>query len=179
MRATVGGAALDPTVAFGFLAYEINGEVVLASTVLIPLPEAEEYQSRLKEKQRNARSRRAGDTIDFEVARAFIASIPSGRWSSYGDVAAAAGAPKGGQALGTWLARTENDVPPLVYRVLNRYGEVSEGWRAVTPGLPRTRDDVQAKLSGEGVTFENGRASQDERWTPEDRAGTQAATSGT
>ena len=64
--------------------YEVNGEIVLASTVLIPLPEAEEYQSRLKEKQRKARSRRDGDTIDFEVVRAFIASIPYGRWSSYG-----------------------------------------------------------------------------------------------
>lgn len=148
--------------------YEINGEIVLASTVLIPLPEAEEYQSRLKEKHRKARSRRDGDTIDFEIVRAFIASIPEGRWSSYGDVAAAAGAPKGGQALGTWLSRNERDVPPLVYRVLNRHGEVSPGWRATEPALPPTPEAVQAKLAGEAVAFENGRAGQDQRWTTED-----------
>jgi alkylated DNA nucleotide flippase Atl1 len=156
--------------------YEINGEIVLASTVLIPLPEAEEYQSRLKEKHRKARSRReGGDTIDFEIVRAFIASIPEGRWSSYGDVAAAAGAPKGGQALGTWLSRNpvrrgEQDVPRLVYRVLTRHGEVSPGWRATEPMLPPTPEAVQAKLAEEGVIFENDRASQDQRWTPEDWA---------
>lgn len=159
--------------------YEINGEIVLASTVLIPLPEAEEYQSRLKEKQRKARSHRDGDTIDFEIARAFIASIPKGRWASYGDVAAAAGAPKGGQALGTWLSRNpvrreEKEVPSLVYRVLTRHGEVSPGWRATEPDLPQTPEAVQAKLADEGVTFEaNGRASQDQRWTPEDWAALQ------
>jgi len=114
-------------------------------------------------------SRRHGDTIDFEVVRAFIGSIPKGRWSSYGDVAAAAGAPKGGQALGTWLSRNGQDAPPLVYRVLTRHGEVSPGWRAAGPTLPSTAEAVQAKLADEGIEFDaNGRASQDQRWTTED-----------
>ena len=158
--------------------YEINGEIVLASTVLIPLPEAEEYQSRLKEKERKARHHREGASVDFEVVRAFIASIPRGRWSSYGDVAAAAGAPKGAQAVGTWLSRNERDVPPLVYRVLNRNGQVSAGWQATEPDLPSTPADVQARLANEGVTFDGDRARQDQRWTPEDWAGPQEATIG-
>jgi alkylated DNA nucleotide flippase Atl1 len=157
--------------------YEINGEIVLASTVLIPLPEAEEYQSRLKEKERKARHRREGGSLDFDVVRAFIASIPRGRWSSYGDVAAAAGAPKGAQAVGTWLSRNEEDVPPLVYRVLNRDGEVSDGWRG-SGDLPSTPDEVRAKLADEGVIFDGLRARQDQRWTPEDWVASQEATIG-
>jgi alkylated DNA nucleotide flippase Atl1 len=166
------------------LPYEISGEIVLASTILIPLPEAADYEVRLKEKRRKARSRRDGDTIDFEIVRTFIASIPEGRWASYGDVAAAAGAPKGGQALGTWLSRNpvrrgEQNVPPLVYRVLTRHGEVSPGWRATEPMLPPTPEAVQTKLTDEGVQFDaNGRASQDQRWTTDDWAALQS-TNGT
>ncbi len=156
------------------LPYEISGEIVLASTILIPLPEAADYEVRLKEKRRKARARRDGDTIDFEIVRAFIASIPAGKWASYGDVAAAAGAPKGGQALGTWLSRNEQDVPPRVYRVLNRHGEVSPGWHATESWLPATPSDVQAKLAAEGVQFDaTGRASQDQRFTTDDWAAMQ------
>lgn len=156
------------------LPYEINGEIVLATTILIPLPEAADYEVRLEEKRRKAKSRRDGDTIDFEIVRAFIASIPEGRWASYGDVAAAAGAPRGAQALGTWLSRNEQNVPPLVYRVLNRHGEVSPGWRAGESDLPATPSAVQAKLAGKGVAFDaNNRASQDQRWTTEDWAAIQ------
>lgn len=156
--------------------YRVNGEIVLAASVLIPLPEAADFEVRLKEKRRTATRRRSGGTIDFEIARAYIASIPDGRWASYGDVAAAAGAPQGGQALGTWLARLDADVPPLVYRVLNRLGEVSAGWRAADPSLPPTPQTVQERLAGEGVAFDaNNRASQDQRWTTDDWAALQSA----
>ncbi len=113
---------------------------------------------------------RTGESIDFAVARAFIASIPMGRWTSYGDVAAAAGAPKVGQALGIWLAHNELDVPLLPYRVIKADGRVSEGYRAVDwPGLPATPADVQTRLTDEGVKFgSDGRASQRQRWTPAD-----------
>jgi alkylated DNA nucleotide flippase Atl1 len=159
--------------------YTVNGEIVLASSILIPLPEAADFEVRLQEKRRKATSRRQGGTIDFEIVRTFVASIPTGRWASYGDVAAAAGAPKGGQALGTWLSRNEQDVPPLVYRVLNRHGEVSAGWRASDPSLPPTPADVQAKLANEGVEFDaNNRASQDQRWTTDDWAAPQTDASG-
>jgi alkylated DNA nucleotide flippase Atl1 len=156
--------------------YKLNGEILLASSILIPLPQAADYEVRLQEKRRKASTRRQGDSLDFEIVRTFIASIPEGRWASYGDVAAAAGAPKGGQALGTWLMRNELDVPPLVYRVLNRHGEVSPGWNAATGDLPPTPADVQTKLIGEGVEFDaSDRARQDQRWGPEDWAADQAA----
>lgn len=155
--------------------YRVAEEIVLAAAVLIPLPEAADYEVRLKEKRRTARRRQgAGGTIDFDVVRAFIAAIPPGRWASYGDVAAAAGAPKGGQALGTWLSRNETDVPALVYRVLNRHGEVSDGWNAVDPALPPTPQAVRERLATEGVAFdEHGRASPDARFTTDDWAATQ------
>jgi alkylated DNA nucleotide flippase Atl1 len=151
--------------------YEISGEIVLASTILIPLPEAADYEVRIQEKRRRATAKRAGDTLDLTAARRFIASIPLGRWSSYGDVASAAGAPKGAQAVGTWLMRTTEDVAN-VYRVLNRHGEVSEGWTAVDPELPATPQAVRERLASEGVAIDatTGRADQDQRWTPEDWA---------
>jgi hypothetical protein len=40
------------------------------------------------------RPEHVGGSLDFTVAREFIASIPTGHWSAYVDVAAAAGAPK-------------------------------------------------------------------------------------
>lgn len=159
--------------------YQLNGEIVLASSILIPLPEAADFEVRLQEKRRKATIRRQGDSIDFDIVRAFIASIPKGQWASYGDVAAAAGAPKGGQALGTWLSRNEQDVPPLVYRVLNRHGEVSAGWKAGNTDLPATPAEVQAKLAEEGVSFDaSNRASQDQRWTTDDWAAIQSDASG-
>lgn len=152
--------------------YEINGELVLAASVLIPLPEAEEFQTRLRAKERKARDRRVGDKIDFTIAREFIAAIPAGRWSSYGDVAAASGAPRGGQALGTWLLRLDGDAPPNVHRVLKRHGTVSPGWTAdPAGGLPETPEGVRVKLIDEGVPFDGERASQSARWTAEDWVG--------
>jgi alkylated DNA nucleotide flippase Atl1 len=124
-----------------------------------------------QEKRRRASAKRGGETLDLDAARAFIASIPDGRWSSYGDVAAAAGAPKGAQAVGSWIMRTRGDVPHI-YRVLNRDGEVSEGWKAAAPGLPPTGQHVRDKLTSEGVEIDprSGRADQTQRWTPEDWA---------
>jgi len=111
--------------------------------------------------------RRQGDSLDFDAARRFIASIPEGCWASYGDVAAAAGAPRGGQALGSWLAHNEIDVPPLLYRVIKSDGRVSDGYRSVGwPGLPDTPADVWAQLTREGVSFDSrGRAGQRQRWS--------------
>ncbi len=114
--------------------------------------------------------RRSGDSIDFGVARAFINSIPRGRWASYGDVAAAAGAPRGAQALGMWLARNEVDVPPSLYRVIKADGRVSAGYQSVDwPGLPETPADVRRLLIEEGIDFDSrGRAGRRQRWTTAD-----------
>jgi alkylated DNA nucleotide flippase Atl1 len=112
----------------------------------------------------------AGDSLDLSLARAFIASIPTGRWAAYGDVAAAAGAPKGAQAMGTWLATNAVDVPPLLYRVIRADGRVSPGYVSVDwPGLPDGPAGVEEKLRSEGVRFDDrGRADQHQRWTSTD-----------
>jgi alkylated DNA nucleotide flippase Atl1 len=114
--------------------------------------------------------KRTGDSLDFSLARAFIASIPTGRWAAYGDVAAAAGASKGAQAMGTWLATNEVDVPPLLYRVIRADGRVSPAYVSVDwPGLPDGPAGVEEKLRSEGVRFDDrGRADQNQRWTPTD-----------
>jgi hypothetical protein len=66
--------------------YEIGGEVVLTSSVLIPLPEAADYEVRVQEKRRRASARKRDSApVDFEAAKAFIGSIPAGSWASYGD----------------------------------------------------------------------------------------------
>jgi alkylated DNA nucleotide flippase Atl1 len=149
--------------------YEVDETLVLTSSVLIPLPEAADYEVRLQEKRRRSR-RLDGDTIDFESAKEFIQSIPEGRWASYGDVAAAAGAPRGAQAIGTWLLQTGEEIPN-VWRVLRRNGEVSEGWRGELPGVPATPRDVRERLEVEGVQLDPaGKASQEQRWTAEDMA---------
>lgn len=145
----------------------IKDEIVLASTVLIPLPEAADFEVRLQEKRRKATRKRSNAKLDLTAAREFIAAIPKGRWASYGDVAAAAGRPKAGQPIGSWLSNKGDDVIN-VYRVLNRFGEVSEGWKAASAELPPTPAAVQQKLASEGVAFIDGRASQEQRWTVED-----------
>jgi alkylated DNA nucleotide flippase Atl1 len=145
----------------------VQGEIVLAATVLIPLPEAADFEVRLQEKRRKANRKRDVTKLDLEAAREFIASVPDGRWTSYGDVAVAAGNPAAPQPIGTWLSNKGDDVVN-VHRVLNRHGEVSPGWKAVTPGVPPTPEAVQAKLISEGVEFTENRASQDQRWTVED-----------
>lgn len=148
--------------------YELKGEVILSSTTLIPLPEAADYEIRVQAKKRTAK-KKAGTPLDLEAVKVFVASIPEGRWASYGDVAAAAGSPKAGQAVGTWLSN-HGDSLPTVYRVLDRNGKASGGWKTENPDLPPTPEAVQAKLIEEGISFEDDRASQQQRWNPEDWA---------
>ena len=148
--------------------YELAGEVVLGSSILIPLPEAGDYEVKVAEKLQAATTRKATSApLDQELAKAFIASIPDGCWAAYVDVAKAGGSPKGAMGVGTWLSKKGDDVPH-VYRVLNAWGEVSEGWRAVSPGLPPDPDGVRELLGREGVRFDaQGRADQAQRWTVE------------
>jgi alkylated DNA nucleotide flippase Atl1 len=145
--------------------YELNGEIVLTSTTLIPLPEAADFEVRMQSKRERGLAKKARP-VDWEEAKAFIASIPTGRWTSYGDVAAAAGSPRAAQSIGTWL-RNEKEGISLAYRVLRGKGKVSAGWTATDPKLPRTAEGVQTRLEDEGVEFKLDKASQSQRWTPE------------
>jgi alkylated DNA nucleotide flippase Atl1 len=146
--------------------YELRGEIVLASTTIIPVPEAAAFEVKVQAKKQKAKAKDS-KPIDFELATGFIEAIPPGRWSSYGDVAAAAGSPKGAMAVGTWLSK--GDGIANVYRVLNHLGKVSPGWTAEHPDLPPTPTAVREKLESEGVLFnDDDRASKEQRWTAED-----------
>lgn len=148
--------------------YEVGDQVVLGSSILLPLPEAGDYEDRVAEKQRAATRRKATVApLDHDRARAFIAAIPTGRWAAYIDVAVAGGSPKGAMGVGAWL-KSDIDIPH-VYRVLNRSGEVNPGYAATDPGLPPDPAAVRERLASEGVSFtEDGRASQEQRWTASD-----------
>jgi hypothetical protein len=51
--------------------------------LLIPLPEAADYEVHIQEKRRRASATtQERSPIDFEAAKAFTASIPSRRWAS-------------------------------------------------------------------------------------------------
>jgi alkylated DNA nucleotide flippase Atl1 len=151
--------------------YSVDGALLLTSNVLIPLPEAADYEVRLQEKRRKATEVREGKKLDLEAAKAFIARVPAGRWTTYGDVASAGGSPGGAQAIGTWLLRGGGI--PNVWRVLNRHGEVSSHWKGVNPGIPATAAEVIERLREEGVEFdENGRADPAQRWIGDDEGRT-------
>lgn len=149
--------------------YEIEGEIVIASSVLIPLPQAAEFEVRLQEKRRRSASRKSISTpIDRELARAFIESVPEGRWTSYRDVAVASGSPHGAQAIGSWLSRS-SEVPANVYRVLKKRGTISGGYLAGEGStLPTTPHEARQRLEQEGIRFdERDRADPTQRWTGE------------
>jgi alkylated DNA nucleotide flippase Atl1 len=146
--------------------YELQGEIVLASTTIIPVPEAADFEVKVQAKKQKAKAKDS-KKLDFEVAIEFIDAIPLGHWASYGDVAAAAGSPRGAMALGTWLRNTGTGISG-VYRVLNHRGEVSDGWKADDPKLPPTPAAVREKLKAEGINFDaDGRASKSQRWSIE------------
>lgn len=149
--------------------FKVAEDLLITSTTLIPLPEAADFEVRVQDKRRRASEERDPARINFDLARAFIASIPGGRWTTYGDVAAAAGAPKGAQAIGTWLLRTQDIAN--VWRVLRSDGTVSAGWQGVSEDVPATSLDVVERLRREGVQFDDSdRASPAQRWRPSDRA---------
>jgi alkylated DNA nucleotide flippase Atl1 len=106
--------------------------------------------------------------LDFERAAAFIAAIPPGRWTAYGDVAEAGGSPRGAQAVGDWLRRKGDEVPH-VYRVLNVQGLVPEAFHPAGPGVPKDAPSVREVLRREGISIDaSGRASQSQRFRVSD-----------
>lgn len=106
--------------------------------------------------------------IDFEHAARYIAAVPEGCWTSYGDVASAGGNRLGSQAVGDWLRR-HGDKVPHVHRVLRIDGFVPDAFRPAGPGIPADAEGVRELLRREGVFIDDrGRASAVQRFTVDD-----------
>ena len=102
--------------------------------------------------------------LDLDAAAAFLASVPEGRWTSYGDVAVAAGRKSSAaQGIVSWIGANGHRVAN-VHRVLNSLGEVNPGWTPAGPGLPADAAAVVDLLQREGIRFRDGRADQAQRW---------------
>jgi len=144
--------------------YQIDRKTILSSTILIPLPDEEEFKVSANKPTTSSKAATVS-TLDLTKARYFVERIPTGKWASYGDVATFAGSSKGGMGVASWLMNSK-DVPSTVYRILKSSGEVSPGWVADDEDLPKTVDEVRERLISEGVGFNlnTDRASQEDRW---------------
>ncbi|MDT0351101.1 MGMT family protein [Pseudonocardia sp. DSM 45834] len=92
-----------------------------------------------------------------------LASIPSGRWTSYSDVVEVIGSHQ--VAVGTRLASV---VTPNAHRVLKRSGQISPDFRWPDP---KRADNPRDVLTAEGIRFNgSGRADQEQRLTADDLA---------
>jgi alkylated DNA nucleotide flippase Atl1 len=106
-------------------------------------------------------------TMDLDRARRFIEAVPDGSWTTYKDVATAAGNSNGAMAIGTWL-RNSGGAIKNYWRVLNVKGVVPD---AFVGGGSGPLDAVAARdlLRREGVGVDaDGRVRQRQRFTYED-----------
>jgi alkylated DNA nucleotide flippase Atl1 len=105
---------------------------------------------------------RSGRRIDRQALRDLCAAIPSGRWTTYGDVAMAIGVPGAAQSVAGILAADWSIPNP--HRVLRSSGQISPGWRSSEGAGP---DACRALLEAEGLTFgDNDAADPSRRWSP-------------
>jgi 6-O-methylguanine DNA methyltransferase, DNA binding domain len=81
--------------------------------------------------------------LDYETAMAFIASVPKGCWTTYGDVADAAGNRDAARTIGEWLRESGGSIP-VYWRVINANGEVPDRFIASTPPV-RVYPAIQSK----------------------------------
>jgi methylated-DNA-protein-cysteine methyltransferase related protein len=79
----------------------------------------------------------------FDIVR----QIPSGKVTTYGRIARAAGATRSARMVGWALHHCPYDVSEVAHRVVNRNGELTGGWAWGHPVVMRSL------LEDEGITF--------------------------
>lgn len=96
--------------------------------------------------------------MDRARAAAFIASIPEGQWTSFNEVAVAAGGTTA-HAIGQWITHRGHEVAHP-WRVLTEDGDVPAGWQSsrpdLRPDIPKTRAEVRLRLKAEQVPLKLG-----------------------
>jgi alkylated DNA nucleotide flippase Atl1 len=90
--------------------------------------------------------------FDFRSAIPFIEAIPSGRWTSFTDVAAAAGNPAAFMAAGNHMRDSAGTVRNY-WRVIRSDGSVPENFTAPADRGPKDAYWARQKLIKEGVRF--------------------------
>ena len=100
--------------------------------------------------------------MDRPALRRACALIPAGRWTTYGDLADALGAPGHARQVARLLAR--GGEIPNAHRVLRSTGRVAAGFRTGGCGGPEV---ARHRLEREGVRFDgSGAADPARRWVP-------------
>jgi alkylated DNA nucleotide flippase Atl1 len=100
-----------------------------------------------------------GDRFDWSRLHAVLAALPSGRWTTYGDLAQVVGT--AAQPLGQHIARCE--ACPNAWRVLGGDGRPRLNFKWSDPTDTRTQEQA---LVGEGITFTAGAADPAKRLGP-------------
>lgn len=115
--------------------------------------------------------------FDFARAIPFIEAIPPGRWTSYTDVAAAAGNPRAAMSAGNHMRDSRGRIRNY-WRVIHSDGSVPESFTAPADRGPKDQYSARQKLMKEGVRFTHGFADASQYFAYEELATSGQTTGG-